>query len=247
MSAEDHATIIVRARDGDEDSLQQLRVWLGPDPSRQNPHTFTVAPQGVLVDALAPGPQRRNEVFAKIPPFRNARNGPGATSWSMSAVAACPPLEKFCMQQAMAHMEAIETRLITQESLSRADRARLRRELTLLGAQGRTFWENWVWYTPAPAHVQFDRLVNEWMSGAIDMNEAHWFKPGWDERPYGIEAANTFFRKMPAEIRTFFDIELAELQRNGLRETDCIVLKSSPQEANRWAKLLKVKFRFNAG
>jgi hypothetical protein len=245
MSAEDHATIIVRARDGDENSLQQLRVWLGPDPSRQNPHTFTVAPQGVLVDTLAPGPKRRQEVFAKIPPFTGARNGPGATRDAMAAIAACPPLERFFVQKAMAHMEEIETRLIVQESLSRADRSKLRRELTLLGAQGRTFWENWVWHTSALAQVQFDRIVREWMWGPVDMNEAPWFKPGWDQSLYGIESANAFFRKMPVEIRVFFEMEIAELQREGSRKTDCILLKASPKEANRRAKMLKVNFRFN--
>jgi hypothetical protein len=245
MTAEAHAVIIVGARAGDKDSLQKLRVWLGADPSRHNPHTFTVGPQDVLIDTLAPGPQRRKEVFAEIPPFSDAKVRLGATRLAVDAVAACPPLEKFFMQKAMARMEELETRVIVNESLSRADRSKLRRELTLLGAQGRTFWENWVWHTSALAQVQFDRIVREWMWGPVDMNEAPWFKPGWDQSLYGIESANAFFRKMPVEIRVFFEMEIAELQREGSRKTDCILLKASPKEANRRAKMLKVNFRFN--
>jgi hypothetical protein len=254
MTTASFGEIIVDARAGDENALDQLRLRLGPDPSRANPHIFDVTPNTVLHDSLVLGPQSRKDVFAPIPAFVpevirvfGKTWAPRGTSAAIAAIAACPPLEKFFMGKALAHMEEMETRLITQESLSRADRARLRRQLTVLGAQGGTFWENWIWHTPPIAHVQFDRLVHEWLSGPVDMNEAAWFEPSRRNRLYSAESADRFFGKLPLEIRIFLNIGRLEFNEPPYPVTDCAFLQSTLEEANRLAKLLKVNFRFDPG
>ena len=212
----------------------------GRDPSRAAPHVFDITRHGALHDSLAYQTLCRKEVYAPVaPPFRSL-----AVNAAVAAVKACAPLAEHLQRAALAHVGALETRLIVDETLDRAGRARLRRQLRLLLAPGRAVWENWVRQARDHELPRFDAMVRHWREQPLtNLGEAQWFVPGWYRQVNEVGAAEVFFAHLPAAVREYLAIELTDGVPLGYPGR-CALLEMPVEEANRRARLLGARFRF---
>lgn len=212
----------------------------GRDPSRATPHVFDITRYGALHDSLAYQTLCRKDVYAPVaPPFRSL-----AVNAAVAAVKACVPLAEHLQRAALAQVGALETRLIVDETLDRAGRAKLRRQLRLLLAPGRPVWENWVRQSREHELTRFDALVRRWRDEPLTtLAEKQWFVPGWYRQLDETGAAAVFFAHLPAAVREYLAIELTDGRPLGY-PGNCALLETPADEANRRARLLGARFRF---
>ena len=242
------ATLLVNARNGDPVALQQLRKYLGPDPSQANPHYFAVTSNRLLLDTLKTGPLVRQEVFARISSFTNSDpklSRYWTPQFAIASIRCCPPLQRVFNAEALSAMGLLEARLVTDDSLTRKGRLAIHRQIKTMLNENEPYWVNWIRSIPPQIHHKFDALVNQWLRQAIDWDESEWFDPAWKNRLWDMESAATFFKRMDCEIHWFFGIELLPAQDpNSERKLEGAFLKKSVDEVNQWAELLGVNFRF---
>lgn len=236
--------VIAAAHSGEGQALAKVRGWLGSSSGvHLERRAFEVDEEGIIWDGDAP--RRRREVFPAISPFVAKetihRGSAAVTAKAIEQVRACPPLAQAFQAAALAHVGQLQTRLIVDETLGRADRAKIRREVELLVRPGRAIWESWVQTTPAQSHGRFDRLVRSWLDAPVDLGEAKWFLPG--DHPYGLIAAADFFAKMPVLGRAFFGVIMDRCDFRD-REWPCAVLEGGVDRANRLAAIVGLQLSF---
>ena len=243
------ARILASARRGDTQALAHMRGMLGTDRSQADPHYFEATSHQVLIDTGRTGPQFRHEVFEKISPFIQ-RTYPHTFFNADSAIAGikrCPPLEKVFLWEAYSAIGLLEAKLVTDESLTRAERVAIHRQIKQLSMTGQPCWVNWVKGFKPANHGRFDLIVDQWMHQPIVWSEAKWFDPVWKERLWGLESATAFFKKMDPNVRVSFGIKIANASvPDSDRSFEGAFLEAPIEEANRLAELLGVKFRFRS-
>ena len=187
--------------------------WFAARAPSDQRRVFTGAANEILYDLDVALPRRRKYVLPPFKPFvyRDPLSGqsialPGA---AIEQVRACPPLGQAFTRAAFRARGTLQTRLVIDQTLLRAERRRIHRELALLVCPGRPTWESWVRLTPNHLHGKFDRLVSGWLDAPPGPGEERWFTPGWCER-LSLGAAEAFFAGFSPEVLAFLGIESNE-------------------------------------
>lgn len=242
------ANLLVKARNSDPVALQQLKEYLGSDPSQANPHYFEVTNNKLLLDTVKTGPLIRQEVFARIASFTNSDpklRRYWTPQFAITSIKCCAPLEKVFNAEARSAMGLLEARLVTDDSLTRTGRLAIHKRIQTMLKENELHWVNWIHSTPPGMHHQFDAIVSKWLRQPIDWSESEWFDPEWKHRLWNMESATNFFNRMDREIQWFFGIELLSAKLpNSERKLKGAFLKKSVDEVNKFAELLGVNFRF---
>lgn len=247
MAADAKPDLVALARAGDAASLRVLRARWSAQVSGSR--TFELAEQGIIEDPLVTGPRWRHEVFAATTPFTaHQLRWPGPqTRLAIASILRCPLLAEHFAQLAVAHMTAIEARLVTDETLSRSGLRKLRQQLAQLAAPGRSCWENWVWQTPTDEHDQFDQIVQRWQREPVQLAEAAWFAPGWQQRRFGLAPARIFFSELDPQLRRYLGVDLKLAELGGVTKLFVAQLAAPVDDANRWAGQANLPLRFEPG
>lgn len=244
--SQDLRATIAKARAGDADALAEVKTWFGNARKQGDagePRVFEVAEDRIVADPQAP--RQRREVYRqplRFVPLDPSRDRLPNVEQSIREVRACPPLVQVFQAAALAHLGQLQKALVMDDTLQRAERARIRRELALIVRRGRALWENWVHVTPERQRRKFDRLVQRWLDAAPDAAEEPWFVPGAKERCQ-LGAAEAFFAALTLKARAFLGVERWNCTLDE-HEVVCAGLVASVEEANHWAQLVEAKFRF---
>lgn len=242
------ATVVTEARNGDLTALRQLQKSLPHDPSRASPHSFHVRDGSLVEDSLWPSTVKRKDIYPPIPKF--VTEGMKA-SWGVSpryvinVVKRYPSLVDQFAIQGYQKIKQFEDSLISADGLKRSNRVRVTDQIARLSNDRAPVWQNWVGETAAKGGTTFDGIVTRWLNEPTNWSECRYFDDVKMKRHFGCEAARTFFEQMPADHLEYLGLKLNDGIVEGTEEVlKCVFLNEPIKDANRRARALGVKFRF---
>lgn len=244
------AQTVVGARNGEAADLAAMKQSLARDPSRADPHLFTVTANNLVEDSLRDGPQTRLDVYPKIPALHSRLGG---KLWDFSAAQAIavvgryPSLADRFAIRGYREIDELEDSLINNDALATSDREKILKRVAALGSDRAPVWQNWIRQLPRTGGAVCDAIIQRWLAEPIDWQEQAFFDPARLELLFGVEAAVEFFSQLGVEHRSYFGVELADAVVPDTTQTFKAVFLQDPiADANRRAQALGVKFRFAA-
>jgi hypothetical protein len=236
------------ARNGEPAAVAQIKGTLRKDPSRANPHFFTVSVNGLVEDSLRPGPMVRKDVYPEIPKFVSSF---AKASWGVdpdyvsSVVGRYPSLVNKFSIAGLTEIERLEGELVLNEALEPAGRRYMLKRLLRLCSDNAPVWQNWISQVSATKGTTFDVMINGWLNESIDWKERKYFDPTQLRRRIGVESAREFFGHLDFEHLHYFGLKLTDGVVESTGESFKSVFLEDPiKDANARAKALGVKFRF---
>ena len=243
------ATVVTAARNGDPAALRHLRKSLHQDPSRANPHIFHIRDGSLVEDSLWPSTVRRKGIYPTIPEFVTKTMGRlwwGANpDYVISVVKQYPSLvDKFAIE-GYQKIQQLEDSLISEDGLKRSDRVRVTEQIARLSTDRVPVWQNWVRETAAKGAYTFDDIVARWLNETTNWSEFNHFDSVKIKQHFGSKSARTFFEKIPVDHLEYIGLQLTDGIVEGSEEVlECVFLVDPIKDANRRARSLGVKFRF---
>lgn len=242
------AQMAVAARNGEPAGLLQIKQTLQKDPSRADPHVFSVNAQHLVEDSLRTGPMIRKDVYPAISEFVSpfSKHSIGVdVRHVISVVGRYPSLVDRFAIKGYSEIDRLEASLVTDEGLEPSSRARVLKRIQRLNSGGAPVWQNWInQMAQSTGHI-FDGIVREWLNESIDWKEKSYFDATKVNRRFGVESAREFFEILQSEHLYYFGLKLSDGFIEGTGESfKCVFLRDSIKAANDRAAALGVKFRF---
>lgn len=242
------AEMAVAARKGEPAAVDQIKLSLRKDPSRADPHMFSVDDNNLVEDALRPGPSVRKDVYPNIPKFVSSfdkRPFGVDASYVIAVVGKYPSLQKMFAAQGYKEIDRLEVSLVSNELLEPSGRAKAHKSIARLSSDGAPVWQNWIRESSRSDGLGIDSLVNRWLNQPVDWKESQYFDPVKRRRRFGLESAREFFEQLDFEHHYYLGLKLEDGVTESKEEKfKCVFLNDPIEDANARAAALGVKFRF---
>lgn len=192
---------------------------------------------GTLTDPKVAAPKVRAEVFERLMP-----GAIRTTNALICEVEGCTPLASHFSLLAEAHLACIEEELEDEDSgLGFVARCRLAFLAAALRHDPDSGWREWVEHEGDTGLANFKECIEDWLSEAIDWDEAEWFDSHWS----GQEAALGFFSDLDVKVRKLLGVVVIEGEHPG-SSYYAAELRGAIGPANEAAQALGLAFRFRA-
>jgi len=106
-------------------------------------------------------------------------------------------------------------------------------------------WQNAIRSTRQFAGKPINQTLREWMNEPVDLTEASFFRPHWQNYPYAYQAATDYLQHLSYHTQAVLQISLEDcVHSDSKQEFKLFKLNQAIKDANKQARLLGLNFIF---
>jgi hypothetical protein len=219
-------------------------------PPKDPPKYLAVMPSRLICDPDVQGPRFRKDVIEAPPGFEriDPRNGNLIgynTDHAIRWISQFPSLQLKFAEIGYQRIDFLEASLWLDQSLSTATQNQFKLELMHLESDAFPIWQNAIRSTRQFAGKPINQTLREWMNEPIDLTEAAFFRPHWQNYPYACQAATDYLQHLSAHTQAVLQISLEDCVHIDFKqEFKLFKLNQAIKEVNKQARLLGLNFIF---